>query len=93
MRDSQTGERPLASISGLLGVGLYAAIGLMYLSSGLVVPVPWVVLLWLVWAGGWYVVFLVYRARRAWVPMVALGAVVFWWIYVSLGGAFLGWTA
>ena len=93
MTDSSTSETTTATVLGVAGVALYLLVGFLYLSSGLVVPMPWVLLLWLVWAAGWYVVVRVYQSRRAFVPLVAFGAAIAWWAVLALGGQLLGWTA
>ena len=82
-----------ATFSGWLGIALYAALGFLYLTSGLVVPLPGLIVMWVVWLAGWYLVVRLYRARRAWVPVVAIGGAAFWWAYVSLGASLFGWTA
>ncbi|HXV72516.1 MAG TPA: hypothetical protein VEB69_14090 [Acidimicrobiia bacterium] len=82
-----------ATISGFLGVLLYLALGFLYLTSGLVVPLPGLIVLWAVWVAGWFLVVRLFRTRRVWVPVVAVGGVLFWWGYVSLGAALFDWTA
>ncbi|HEX6301114.1 MAG TPA: hypothetical protein VF148_11670 [Acidimicrobiia bacterium] len=89
----QTTSNPTATISGVVGIVLYAATGFVYLTSGLVVPAPWLFLLWGVWLVGLYPLVRVFRHRRAWTPLVAVGAAAVWWLYVTLGGLFLDWTA
>ena len=88
-------ERPSTgeTVLGVLGIVLYAATGLVYVSSGLVVPAPWLFGLWVVWAAGIWLLVRVFRRARAWTPLVAVGAVAFWWVYVTIGEAALGWTA
>lgn len=82
-----------ASVLGVIGVVLYAATGLVYASSGLMVPLPWLIGLWAVWAFGAWLVWRVFRRARAWTPLVALGALAFWWAYLTIGENALGWTA
>jgi len=84
---------PGAAISGVLGLVLYLATGFLYISSGLVVPGVWLILIWVIWLAGIYLLVRVFQTARAWTPLVAVGAVAFWWIYVSLGEYFLDWTA
>lgn len=83
----------MATISGVVGIILYAVTGFFYLTSGLVVPAPWLFVLWGVWLVGLYLLVWVFRNRRAWTPLVAIGAAAIWWIYVTLGGEFFDWTA
>lgn len=83
----------MATIIGITGVVLYLLTGFIYLSSGLVVPAPWLFILWGIWIAGLYLLVTVYRARPMWTPAVPVGAVVVWWVYLMVGEAVLGWTA
>ena len=89
---SSPANSPVATVLGIIGIGLYLVAGFFYLSSGLIVPGPWLIALWAIWIAGIYVVVMVFRHARAWTPLVAIGAVLIWWAYVSLGGALFGWT-
>jgi hypothetical protein len=82
-----------ATVLGIIGIVLYAATGILYLSAGLVVPGPWLFLLWAIWLAGLWLLVAVFRRRRSWTPLVAVLAVAFWWLYVTLGETLLGWTA
>lgn len=79
--------------STIAGVILYLLVGFPYLASGLVVPYPWVFLLWAAWVGGLVVLVRVVRRAPIWTPAVAVGAVAFWVLVVQLGDWLLGWTA
>lgn len=83
------GRRTLVML-GLLG---YIATGFVYLISGLVVPIGFLILLLAFWLVGLWIT-ATYVARWSW-WVLASGplALSFWWAYVTLGGAFLGWTA
>lgn len=82
------------TLLGVAGMVLYALVGVVYLVSGLMVPaIPWLLVLWAVWLGGIYPVVAVFRNRRPWTPVVAVAAMAFWWLYVTLGDLLLGWTA
>ncbi len=78
----------------MVGLLLYVVTGFFYVTSGLVVPLfPWLMILNAVWAFG-LVVTLRQSRTRWWVaPLAAVGAVVFWVVYLSVGEALLGWTA
>jgi hypothetical protein len=89
---SPAGHSPAATISGIVGIGLYLVIGFFYLSSGLMVPGPWLFILWAIWLAGIYVLVVVFRRRRAWTPLVAVAAAGVWWIYLTVGEAVFGWT-
>ncbi|MGH8945101.1 MAG: hypothetical protein ACRDVL_03015 [Acidimicrobiia bacterium] len=80
-------------MSGVLGIGLYLAVGFVYLVSGLVVPPPWLVVLWMIWLVGLYPLVMVFRRRRVWTPLVPVAAAVFWALYLTIGEMLLGWTA
>jgi hypothetical protein len=76
------------------GLLLYLVVGFFYLASGLLVPTwPWLVILVAIGAAG-FVVALRLSADRWWVALAApFVAALFWFVYVNLGGALLGWTA
>jgi len=77
---------------GVLGMALYLAVGFFYLTSGLVVPGFALILLWLVWlAGGWLLI-RVFRRRPELTFLVPLGAAAFWFLYLTLGEALFGWS-
>lgn len=90
---SSVSHGPMATISGFAGVGLYLLVGFFYLSSGLVVPPPWLLVLWAIWIAGIYALVTAFRKRRAWTPVVAVAAAAVWWTYLMIGGSFFGWTA
>ena len=92
-QQSSAGHGLGATISGLAGLGLYLLMGFFYLSSGLVVPPPWLWLLWAIWIAGLYPLVTVFRRRRVWTPVVAVVAAVVWWFYLAAGGTFFNWTA
>lgn len=84
---------PVTTTLGIAGVALYVLVGFLYLSSGLVVPMPWLPLLWIFWAAGWYLIVRMWQSHRTWVPMVAVGAGLVWWAYLTIGESLFGWTA
>lgn len=90
---SSAGNGLAVTISGFVGLGLYLLVGFFYLSSGLVVPQPWLILLWAIWIAGIYPLVTLFRRRRALTPVVAVAAAMVWWIYLTVGGTFFGWTA
>ena len=93
-------EQPTSGVTGarrvgrFAGLALFAVVFFFYLASGLVVPTwPWLVILNAV---GAYAFFMTVRlsARRWWIAVLGpLAAMAFWYLYVNLGDAFLGWTA
>jgi hypothetical protein len=78
---------------GLIGIGLYVAVGVFYLGSGLVMPYPWVFAMWALWLGGLFVLAKVFSASRPWTPAVPVAAVIVWVIIVQLGSWLFDWTA
>ncbi|HJQ77722.1 MAG TPA: hypothetical protein VJ948_10755 [Acidimicrobiia bacterium] len=93
MREAAAPPGTAATVIGVLGLVLYLATGFLYLTSGLVVPFPWLMILWLVWLAGIYPLVRIFQRRRAWTPLLAVAALAFWWIYLALGESLLGWTA
>lgn len=80
---------PLVTVAGFL---LLVPVGVLYLASGLVVPLPWTVLVWgLGLALAAYAV--ASRRRPGVVLAVPVVAVVLWVVFVSAGSAMFGWTA
>ncbi|MFP3880877.1 MAG: hypothetical protein ACLFRT_08270 [Actinomycetota bacterium] len=67
--------------------------GFFYLSSGLLVPSPWLILLWAIWIAGIYPLVTVFQRRMVLTLVVAVVAAMVWWIYLRVGGTFFGWTA
>jgi hypothetical protein len=81
--------RLAAAIVALLAM---APAGFFYAASGLLVPGPWLYLMWLL-----YLVLLalsVWLARRGSYAVLAVPVVaaVAWWGIISLGEAYWGWT-
>lgn len=83
----------VARVLGIIGFVLYLGVGFFYLTSGLVVPGIALVILWLVWLAGLWLAIRLFRTRPHLVPLVAVGAAIFWFIYVQGGSAIFGWTA
>ena len=78
---------------GVIGLILYLGVGFFYLVSGLVIPGAALALLWLAWLAGLWLAARWFRTRPQLVPLVAVGAAIFWFIYVQGGSAIFGWTA
>lgn len=81
------------TVLGIVGIGLYLAVGILYVASGLVMPYPWVFGMWALWLAGWVLVIRVVQATPVWTPIVAVGAVGLWVIIVQLGSWLFDWTA
>lgn len=88
----RSGASWAAAVARALGFVLLVPVGLLYLVSGLVVPLPWTAVLWVLWLGA--AAFAVASRRRPGVVLaVPLVAVVAWVAFVSAGSALFDWTA
>lgn len=88
----RSGASWAAAVARGIGFVLLVPVGLLYLVSGLVVPLPWTALLWVMWLGA--AAFSVASRRRPGVVLaVPLVAVVVWVVFVSAGSALFDWTA
>jgi xanthosine utilization system XapX-like protein len=76
----------------VVGLIAYLATGFIYLTSGLVVPFPWLIVLWLVWLAGMWITARLMARWSWWVLSAAPAAMAFWWAYLSVGEAVFGWT-
>ena len=76
----------------VVGLVAYLATGFVYLTSGLVVPMPWLAVLWVVWLVGLWLVARLFRAWSWWVLAAAPLAAAFWFLYLTAGERLLGWT-
>ena len=90
---AEDGRSAWADVLGWLGVVLHAAVGLLYLVSGLVVPAYGVLFLWALWAGLLVVALRLLRDQPSRTPVVPAVAAGLWLAIVHLGGVLLGWTA
>ena len=79
---------------GVVGLVAYLVVGAFpYLTSGLMVPGPWLYILWAVWILGLVLAGRTFQRRPAMVLLFAPAAVAFWFLYVAAGERLLGWTA
>ena len=78
---------------GMIGMGLYLLLGVLYLGSGLVMPYPWAFGMWAVWVGGSAILARVFSRLRVWTPAVPMAGLGLWVIIVLLGEQLFGWTA
>ena len=88
-----TGRRWGALVLALLAGTAHLVVGHVYLTSGLVVPLPPLFLLWAFWVV--LAVWLVRLAGRGswWTPAVPVTAAAVLLVTLVLGDALLGWTA
>ena len=81
-------------IWGIVGLLAYLLVGFFpYLASGLMVPGPWLFILWAIWLAGAVLAWLTFQRRPLRVLIFAPAAVAFWFLYVTAGEQFLDWTA
>jgi hypothetical protein len=81
-------------VLGVVGLVAYLIVGAFpYLASGLVVPGPWLFILWAIWLVGAVMAWRTFQRRPVWVLAFAPAAVAFWFLYLTLGEQLLGWTA
>lgn len=86
-------ESPGVKVATAAGIALYVIVGYFYLFSGLMVPVPWVVGLWIVWVLGLVAVVRWRHEHPLWVLAAPFVAMAFWVAVLWMGDTFLGWTA
>ena len=81
-------------LPGWIALGLHVAVGVFpYGASGLVAPLPGLVVLGIIWIA-LLVVVLRWRPANPWMTLLApAGAVAIWFAVLSLGEAVFGWTA
>ena len=91
--NSQKSDRP-SKIWGIVGLLAYLVVGAFpYLTSGLMVPGPWLYILWAIWLVGAVLAWRTFQRHPVRVLFFAPAAVVFWFLYVTAGEQLLGWTA
>jgi len=88
MTDSPAGPR-IAAVVALLAM---VPVGCFYLACGLLVPGPWLFLLWVVFLVLVSVGVRLFRRRSYLVLAVPVAAAVVWFGTLSAGEAWLGWT-
>jgi len=77
---------------GWVGIAMQLLVGFPYLISGLIVPAPYLLGLWLVWVAFAVAAVGLLRRRPAMVPLVPLAAAGSWFGLLALGAHFLHWT-
>jgi hypothetical protein len=88
MTDSPAGPR-IAAVIALLAM---VPVGFFYVASGLLVPGPWLFLLWVVFLVLVSVGVRLFRRRSYLVLAVPVVAAVVWFGMLTAGEAWLGWT-
>ena len=86
--------KPYAVTAGIgTGVMGYLMSGLLYFTSGIVVPFAVVPLMWAIWLAGVWAVVQVARMRSLWVLAAGPAAALLWTVILTLGDWIFGWTA
>jgi hypothetical protein len=81
-------------IWGIVGLLAYLVVGAFpYLTSGLMVPGPWLYILWGIWLVGAGLAWRTFQRRPAMVLVFAPVAVAVWFVFVTAGEQLFGWTA
>jgi len=81
-----------AAVAFWIALLVHLVIGFFYLVSGLVVPMPPLLLMW-----AWWLVLLAVLILKRGIPRVLVGIPVValgsWFLILWFGGRYLGWTA
>jgi hypothetical protein len=80
-------------IAGVTASLLHLVVGVFVLSSGLLAPGWAVVLLAAVWAALWLAIWRWRRTSPIRTMLVPFGMAALWWVTISAGERWLGWTA
>jgi hypothetical protein len=83
---------PWPTVAAVVAFLLLAPVGFFYAASGLLMPGPWLFLLWVLFVVLVVLAVLLARRRSYWVLAVPVLGGAFWWGFVSAGEAWLGWT-
>lgn len=86
-------QRNATSPWPFVGMAGMACAFFLYAASGLLAPGWAVAVLLVVWAVLLFVGTAWWSLHPAWVPWLAVFAVVLWFLVMLAGGAWLGWTA
>jgi steroid 5-alpha reductase family enzyme len=74
----------------VVGFGLHLVAGYFYLASGLLVPGPYLFVLWVVWIG--LLVFAIRQRANLWLVVATpFAAAAFWFAFVGGLGSLLDW--
>jgi hypothetical protein len=83
---------PWPTVAAVVAFLALAPVGLFYAASGLLVPGPWLFLMWLLFLALVVVAVLLARRRSYWVLAVPVAGGTAWWGIVSAGERWLDWT-
>lgn len=83
----------LPRIIGIIGIVLYVLTGPIYSASGLVAPISGLVVLFVGWFAGLAYQSRLYRTRPPWTLVMPVVALAYWWLVLTIGSNYLGWTA
>jgi hypothetical protein len=83
---------PWPTVAAVVAFLALAPVGFFYAASGLLVPGPWLFLMWLLFLVLVGSALLLARRRSSWVLAVPVVGGAAWWAIVSAGERWLGWT-
>jgi len=81
-----------ARIAGWLGLITHLALFFWYAASGLLAPMWAIAVLMVVWSGLLVLAIWLLRTRPLLTPLVPVFALAFWFLALTAGEAWLGWT-
>jgi len=85
-------RRPGAVAAAVVGWLAMVPVGFFYAASGLVVPGPYLFLMWAAYVVLLVVAAVLTRWRSYWVLAVPVAGGVLWWGVISLGERYLDWS-
>jgi hypothetical protein len=86
------GRGPWPAVAAVLAFLALVPVAFFYAASGLLVPGPWLFLMWLLLLVLLVVAVLLARRRSYWVLAVPVVGGAAWWAIVSAGERWLDWT-
>jgi O-antigen ligase len=89
---STSRRRPGAVAAAVVAWLAMVPVGFFYAASGLVVPGPYLFLMWAAYVVLLVVAVLLTRSRSYWVLAVPVVGGALWWVVVSAGERYLDWT-
>jgi hypothetical protein len=77
----------------MVAVALFVVMGVFpYLTAGLVVPLPGLIVLMACWAAGLWLTSRLALRRPLLAPLMIPAGLAFWWAYITAGERLFGWT-
>ncbi|HET9648041.1 MAG TPA: hypothetical protein VFP34_07395 [Microlunatus sp.] len=93
-RSTGDAGRILSWVGGWLAMTAMLVLAPLFLASGLMAPAWGVVVIVGVWVALFVLgILLMVKRRPVWVVPIPIAAALLWWLLLSLGEHFLGWSA